>query len=121
MVPGSGSGSGSGSGLAVSPQRVCTPIDEGASYLVRASVTSGEMSCFVRGVQIMAPRGVDSCAAHLKNRGVTVEGDSARIEFGAIGSVDSFECQHITVGAPRVPCTYVLRCCLISIDVIIIN
>ena len=81
------------------------PIDKDTNYLVRAMVSFEDLSCFVPGIQIKYPSGDDACSAHLINHGVTVEGSSATIEFGAVGSVDFFECQHIGAGA-RTPCKF---------------
>ena len=42
---------------------------------------------------ITIPTEVDSCSSHFKNRGITVEGTNATIEFGGVGT-KSFRCQH---------------------------
>ena len=45
--------------------------------------------------RIVVPSDSDSCSAHLTNHGVTVVGNSATVEFDAVGGKKSFHCKEM--------------------------
>ena len=80
-------------------------VDPG-NYLVRCIVTYEDKRCFVKGIRVTVPSGNNSCSAHLKNRGVTVEGNNVTVEFDGVGSVDFFDCRHMGRQNTPQPCMF---------------
>ena len=64
-------------------ETIISPVIPG-SYSVRAIVTTTDERIMVSSITVVVPGG-NACSAHLINRGVTVEGSSARVEFRGAG------------------------------------
>lgn len=65
-------------------------------YAVRAIATTGDETFRTDSFQINIPSDGNSCSAHFKNRGVSVVGNSATIEFDAVGGKNSFSCREMS-------------------------
>ena len=76
---------------------------------MRARVTTADERVNVGGISITVPSGAGSCSAHLINHGVTVEGNSATVEFDAVGldGEGSFRCRHINQQDQPEPCVFI--------------
>ena len=75
-------------------------------YAVRAIARAEGEVARTSTVALRVPKEDDSCAAHPINRGVTIEGNSASIEFSSVGGGSAFHCRYINDGRGLEPCKF---------------
>ena len=78
------------------PPRTLVSLDvhPGYKYDVYARATAAHETAMTERIFCFTvPTEIDSCSFHLRNRGITVRGTNATIEFGGV-QTSSFRCQH---------------------------
>ena len=71
------------------------------TYQLRAIARAGSERALA-AVTLTIPEDAETCTVHLINRGVTVSGDTATIEFGGFGRGTGYSCR--LDNGPSTPC-----------------